>query len=178
MSIDPSETPRHLPEQPNLRDLKEQAKDLVRSGAVASITDAQFQIARRYGFLSWPKLKAHVDEIIAADALQRAMDTEDAEEADRLMTRYPQLEAAVERLCGVGSWLTMKTRVALQASAAQTEDARLKRAIDTESIDRVKAMMTANPALHRAPLGYGKNGPLTWVAECRGPWQPPSAGRL
>ena len=28
--------------------------------------------------------------------------------------------------------------------------------------------MTRNPALHRAPLGYGKNGPLTWVAECRG----------
>jgi hypothetical protein len=30
-------------------------------------------------------------------------------------------------------------------------------------------MMTANPTLHRAPLGYGRNGPLTWVAECRGP---------
>src|SRR5437016_10405866 len=38
--------------------------------------------------------------------------------------------------------------------------------------------MTRNPALHRAPLGYGKNGPLTWVAECRVPWAPPSAERL
>jgi ankyrin repeat protein len=94
------------------------------------------------------------------------------------MTHYPQLEAVVERLCGVGSWLKMKTRVALQAAAAQTEVGRLKRAIDTEGIDRVKTMMTANPALHRAPLGYGKNGPLTWVAECRVPWQPPSAVRL
>ena len=175
MSIGPSETPRHLPEQPNLRHLKEQAKDLVRSGTAASITDAQFQIARRYGFSSWPKLKAHVDEIIAADALQRAMDNEDAEEADRLMTRYRQLEAVIERLCGVGSWLKMKTRVALQAAAAQTEVGRLRRAIDTESIDRVQAMMTANPALHRAPLGYGKNGPLTWVADvaCPGSRQAP-----
>ena len=39
-------------------------------------------------------------------------------------------------------------------------------------------MMTANPELHRAPLGYGKNGPLTWVAECRVPWRPPSADGL
>jgi ankyrin repeat protein len=38
--------------------------------------------------------------------------------------------------------------------------------------------MTRNPALHRAPLGYGKNGPLTWVAECRVPWEPPGPERL
>jgi ankyrin repeat protein len=39
-------------------------------------------------------------------------------------------------------------------------------------------MMTRHSALHRAPLGYGKNGPLTWVAECRVPWEPPSEVRL
>ncbi len=39
-------------------------------------------------------------------------------------------------------------------------------------------MLTRNPALHRAPLGYGKDGPLTWVAECRVPWEPPRAARL
>ncbi len=38
--------------------------------------------------------------------------------------------------------------------------------------------MTRNPELHRAPLGYGKNGPLTWVAECRVPWEAPSPTRL
>jgi ankyrin repeat protein len=38
--------------------------------------------------------------------------------------------------------------------------------------------MTAHPELHRAPMGYGENGPLTWVAECRVPWEPPSAVRL
>jgi ankyrin repeat protein len=54
----------------------------------------------------------------------------------------------------------------------------LKRAIDTNDFDRVKTLMTDNPALHRAPLGYGKNGPLTWVAECRIPWEPPSPVRL
>jgi ankyrin repeat protein len=38
--------------------------------------------------------------------------------------------------------------------------------------------MTRDPALHTAPLGYGEDGPLTWVAECRVPWGPPSPARL
>jgi hypothetical protein len=54
----------------------------------------------------------------------------------------------------------------------------LEQAIDANDVDRVKAMMTRNPALHRAPLGYGNDGPLTWVAECRVPWEPPSPARL
>lgn len=58
------------------------------------------------------------------------------------------------------------------------EVAQLKEAIDHNDLERVKALMTHNPALHRAPLGYGKDGPLTWVAECRVPWEPPSSTRL
>jgi len=54
----------------------------------------------------------------------------------------------------------------------------LKHAIDTNDLARVQSLMTANPELHRAPLGYGKDGPLTWVAECRVPWEPPSPTRL
>ena len=34
------------------------------------------------------------------------------------------------------------------------------------------------PGTAQAPLGYGKNGPLTWAAECRVPWEPPSPARL
>ncbi|HVT95770.1 MAG TPA: ankyrin repeat domain-containing protein [Bryobacteraceae bacterium] len=116
------DAPRSLPERPNLRHLKEQARDLLKTGAATSVSDAQFQIAGLYGFASWPKLKAHVDSL--------------------------------------------------------QEFGRLKRAIDGNDLDRVKALMTGNPALHRAPLGYGKNGPLTWVAECRIPWEPPAPARL
>ena len=58
------------------------------------------------------------------------------------------------------------------------EIGQLKQAIDTNDVDRVKAMMTRNPTLHTAPLGYGKDGPLTWVAECRVPWESPSPARL
>jgi len=102
--------------------LKNQAKDLVKAGDARSLTDAQFKIARLYGFASWPKLKAHVDSLEA-----------------------------------IGQ---------------------LKHAIDTNNFERVKTLMSRNPALHRAPLGYNKNGPLTWVAECRVPWEPPSVERL
>src|SRR5713226_7643165 len=122
MSTDPHGAPRPLPDGPNLRHLKDQAKDLLKAGAAASLADAQFQIARLYGFASWPKLKAHVESF--------------------------------------------------------EEIGQLKQAIDTNDIARVKTMMTRNPALHSALLGYGKDGPLTWVAECRVPWKPPSPVRL
>src|SRR5437667_4783354 len=58
------------------------------------------------------------------------------------------------------------------------EAGRLKGAIDANDLDTVIAMMTRNPLLHRAPLGYGKNGPLTWVAECRVPREAPKPARL
>src|SRR5450432_2400749 len=122
MPTDTSEIPRPLPDRPNLRHLKDQAKDLLKSGGAASLTHAQFKIARLYGFDSWPKLKAHVDSL--------------------------------------------------------EEIGQLKRAIDTNDLAQVKALMALNPALHQAPLGYNKNGPLTWVAECRVPWEPPSRVRL
>jgi len=116
------EEPLPLPAKPNLRHLKDQARDLVRDRSAASASAALFLVARRYGFQSWPKLKAHVDSL--------------------------------------------------------AEVSRLKLAIDANDLERVKAMMTRNPALHSAPLGYGKSGPLTWVAECRVPWEAPKAERL
>lgn len=114
--------PRALPERPNLRHLKDQAKDLHHAGHTATLADAQFEIARSYGFASWPKLKLHV-----------------------------------ESLHEVGM---------------------LKHAIDTNDLVGLRTLMTRNPELHHAPLGYAKSGPLTWVAECRVPWEAPGPVRL
>jgi ankyrin repeat protein len=48
------------------------------------------------------------------------------------------------------------------------EVGQLKYAIDANDLSRVQELLTRNRALHRAPLGYNQNGPLTWAAECRG----------
>src|SRR5579863_7236184 len=130
MPTHPEESPRPfpisipipLPDQPNLRHLKDQAKALKKSGEAASLAEAQLKVARQYGFPSWPKLKAHVDSL--------------------------------------------------------EETGKLKLAIDANNFEEVQRLVTRNPALHKAPIGYGKNGPLTWVAECRVPWEPPSPLRL
>lgn len=122
MSSHSEEPARELPANPDLRHLKDQAKDLIKAGQAESLARAQFQIARQYGFTSWPKLKAHIESL---------------------------------QLVG-----------------------QLKLAIDANDLEAVKRLMTNHPEFHRAPLGYGKAGPLTWVAECRVPRVPPSETRL
>ena len=47
-----------------------------------------------------------------------------------------------------------------------TPDGSLLRAIERNDVERVKTLMGVNPALHRAPMGYGGDGPLTLAAEC------------
>ena len=50
-----------LPVGVSLQHLKDQAKALRKAGSATSNADAQFQIARKYGFASWPKVKAHFE---------------------------------------------------------------------------------------------------------------------
>ena len=58
---------RTLPPHPNLDHLKKQAKDVLhkmkQENFAAKLADAQFAIAREYGFESWPKLKAYVESL-------------------------------------------------------------------------------------------------------------------
>jgi hypothetical protein len=88
-------------------------------------------------------------------------------------TSLADAQFQVARLHGFASWPKLKAHL-----DSLEEAGRLGQAIDRDDIDVVKTMMTRNPALHRAPLGYGRDGPLTRVAECRVPWGPPSPARL
>jgi hypothetical protein len=58
---------RNLPPHPNLDHLKKQAKDLLdelkQQNPTSKLADAQFALAREYGFTSWPKLKAYVESL-------------------------------------------------------------------------------------------------------------------
>ncbi len=63
MSTNPNPAAHSLPDRPDLRHLKDQAKDLLKSGAADSLSKAQFQLAREYGFSNWSKLKSHVESV-------------------------------------------------------------------------------------------------------------------
>jgi hypothetical protein len=80
-----------LPERPNLRHLKDQARDLVRSGAAATLAAAQFQLARDYGFASWAKLRQHVESLEKAGELRQAIRGHDLPRIDALLTSNPEL---------------------------------------------------------------------------------------
>src|SRR5688500_12559453 len=58
---------RNLPPQPSLEYLRKQAKallsELQQRNPALQLADAQHALAREYGFPSWPKLKAHIDEL-------------------------------------------------------------------------------------------------------------------
>jgi ankyrin repeat protein len=101
---------RHLPERPDLNQLKRQAKELLtgfaarESSAVAEVQqyypgaplenfalhDAQLVLARAYGFDSWPKLKARVDGVTIG-RLHDALEQGDANAVRNLLKRRPEL---------------------------------------------------------------------------------------
>ena len=88
-------------------------------------------------------------------------------------TSITDAQLKIARLYGFSNWPKLKAHV-----DSLTQMGELKQAIDANDLARVKNLMARNPELHHAPLGYGQKGPLTWVAECRVPWEPPGPARL
>ena len=89
-------------------------------------------------------------------------------------------QAQVALLAGVKDWEEIETGLHClegrgPVAIPSSEVRQLCRAIEAQDVSRVQQLMTRQPALHRAPIGYGKNGPLTFVAECD---VPPSAACL
>src|SRR6202521_4361296 len=101
---------RAMRESPDLEQLKRQAKELLEAyrasspEAVAEVRayhrtttvetfalhDAQFVLARSYGFESWPKLKAAVDGVTSAKLCQ-SVEGGDLRLAREFLTRRPEL---------------------------------------------------------------------------------------
>jgi ankyrin repeat protein len=101
---------RAMRENPDIDQLKHQAKELLEAyrartpKALAEVdfyhrratletfalNDAQFVLARSYGFESWPKLKAAVDGVTAAK-LHEAAESGDLETARSLLMRRPEI---------------------------------------------------------------------------------------
>jgi ankyrin repeat protein len=91
-----------LPTKPNLRHLKDQAKDLLKSGEATSLAAALFQIARLYGFQSWPKLRSYVLEQTIVEKLKQAINRDNLVEVRSLLSDHPELRAAAIGYGGAG----------------------------------------------------------------------------
>ena len=141
-------SPRHLPHQPNLEQLKKQAKELLErfrasdSTAVAEVrqfernpdpthfalNDAQRVLARAYGFQSWPKLKAFVDGATIA--------------------RFADAVKAGD-LAQVRSMLAMRPELVSKDRAGNDEHRGLHYAVLRRDVAMVKLLMEAGADAHK-----------------------------
>ena len=113
-----SEFPRTLPPRPDLDQQKKLAKELLRAfragdpEAVArmraalpdkaelSLTDAQFALAREYGFASWRELKERIETLSSdreppIERFQNAVRRGDARTVRTLLRQHPDVRASV-----------------------------------------------------------------------------------
>ena len=92
-SSGPAPAPPALPDSPNLQWLRKEAKrrldELRISNAVARLADAQFDMAKRYGFPSWRALKAHVDSLTVDGQLFEAAKAGDVKALAALLDEHP-----------------------------------------------------------------------------------------
>ena len=81
---------RRLPRHPNLEQLRKQAKELMSGWPGFTLSEAQRELARSYGFPSWPKLKAFVDGANVA-RLAEAVTAGDLATVRKLLKARPEL---------------------------------------------------------------------------------------
>jgi ankyrin repeat protein len=82
-----------LPDKPNLDWLRKQAKrrheELREADPAAQLSEAQFDVAKQYGFRSWRALKAHIDGLTIDGQLIEAARTGDVATLALLLDRHP-----------------------------------------------------------------------------------------
>ena len=83
-----------LPDAPNLDWLRKEAKrrleELKRDEPDAKLADAQFELARRYGFSSWRALKQHVELLTVEGQLLDAARSGDTTRLEKLLEEHPE----------------------------------------------------------------------------------------
>lgn len=83
-----------LPDAPNLDWLRKQAKrtlsQLRKTNPAAKLADAQFDLARQYGFSSWRALKEHIDGLTVEGQLFEAAKKSDVRAFAALLDAHPE----------------------------------------------------------------------------------------
>ncbi|HET9937728.1 MAG TPA: hypothetical protein VFQ28_02985, partial [Gaiella sp.] len=97
-----------LPDRPNLEHLRKQAKALRRERGT-TLSDAQYELARSYGFSSWPRLVRHVQALGTA-GVERQLAVADPAGLEAVLAADPL--AARERVDGLVPLLYLLRRSA------------------------------------------------------------------
>ena len=139
-----------LPKQPDLDQLKKQAKELHRSFLAKDPASGALAIERH------PEFAAQTLETVFLSNFQLA-----------------DAQLTLAREYGFGSWQKMKSFV-----ESFPLHGKWKSAINANDVDLVRKMLSETPELLLAPIGYGGSPSLTWVAECRVPYVAPGPERL
>jgi len=90
----PASAPLSLPDAPNLDWLRKQAKrkldELQKANPAAKLADAQFDLAKQYGFSSWRPMKAHIDSLSIDGQLFDAAEKGDLAGLTALLDAHPE----------------------------------------------------------------------------------------
>ena len=139
-----------LPETPNLEWLRKRAKhrldELRESNPDAQLADAQFDLARQYGFPSWRALKAHVDSLTIDGQLFDAAGKGDVKQLAAMLDEHPDKLHARDK-----PYEHTLLHKAAQNGQLSTVDLLLRRGIDPntrEKGDNTYAMHWAAAAGH------------------------------
>jgi ankyrin repeat protein len=141
-------SPLQLPDAPNIDWLRKEAKrsleELRKANPDAKLADAQFDLAKKYGFSSWRALKAHIDSLSVEGRLFDAAKKGDVVNLAALLDEHPEKINARNKPYG-------HTLLHMAASEGQLAivDLLLKRGLDVNA--REKGDNTC--AMHWAAAG-------------------------
>jgi ankyrin repeat protein len=124
-----------LPHAPSLEWLKSHAKrrleELRQTNPSAKLADAQFDLAKQYGFSSWRALKAHIDSLTETGRLVEAARTGDVDTLGKLLDDQPEL---IQRRTEPYEWTVL--HVAAQHGHLNAVNLLLERGMDPDVRER------------------------------------------
>jgi ankyrin repeat protein len=115
---------RRLPDRPSLEQLRKQAKELLEAlraiDPAATLAAAQHELAREYGFESWPKLRHHVDVTPSARQMLRPAELKSDEKLLWSQGRGTDLWELIQA-CAAGDLEAARTLLAQDPSLARAQ---------------------------------------------------------